>query len=34
MIQNGRTMVPLRFVAEAFNAKVSWEKDTRTVVIE
>lgn len=34
MIQNGRTMVPLRFVAEAFDAKVSWEKSTRTVIID
>lgn len=33
-IMNGRTMVPFRFIAEAFDAKVDWEQDTRTVLIE
>lgn len=32
-IINGRTMVPLRFIAETFNAEVDWEQDTRTVFI-
>lgn len=29
-----RTLVPLRFVSEAMGAKVDWENETRTVVIE
>jgi|GEM_PF-6379304 len=29
-----RTMVPLRVVAEALNAYVTWENETRTVIIE
>ena len=32
-IMNGRTMVPFRFIAEAFDAAVEWEQDTRTVYI-
>ncbi len=32
-IMNGRTMVPLRFVAEALNCQVSWNGDTRTIYI-
>lgn len=32
-IINSRTMVPLRFVGEALDADVKWEKDTRTVLI-
>ncbi len=32
-IINGRTMVPARAVAEAFNAKVEWDNATRTVII-
>ena len=32
-IINDRTMVPLRFISEALNANVSWEQDTRTVMI-
>ena len=32
-INNGRTMLPLRFVAEALGFKVMWVKETRTVVI-
>jgi len=31
-IVGGRTMVPLRFVGEAFGALVSWEEKTRRVV--
>jgi hypothetical protein len=33
MIQNDRTLVPLRFVSEALNCNVSWENDLRRVVI-
>jgi len=33
-IVNGRTVVPLRFVAENMGAAVSWQNDTRTVYIE
>ena len=29
-----RTLVPIRFVSEAMGAKVDWENDTRTVVIQ
>lgn len=32
-IKNGRTMLPLRFVAEALGFKVMWISETRTVVI-
>ncbi|MDD6563906.1 MAG: copper amine oxidase N-terminal domain-containing protein, partial [Clostridiales bacterium] len=32
-IINGRTMLPIRFVAESFNLGVAWEGDTRTVTI-
>ncbi len=31
MLRNGRTTVPLRFVAEAFGAEVSWDAATHTV---
>jgi|GEM_PF-1587042 len=30
---DGRTLVPLRFVAEALNIPVVWESETRTVII-
>ncbi|WP_245856124.1 copper amine oxidase N-terminal domain-containing protein [Paenibacillus rigui] len=30
---NGTTMVPVRFIAESFGAKVDWAADTRTVQI-
>ena len=33
LISQNRTMVPLRFIAEAFGADVSWEQDTKTVTI-
>lgn len=33
IIKNDRTLVPLRAVAEAFDAKVDWDADTRTVNI-
>lgn len=32
-IKNNRTMVPLRFVMEAFDVDVDWDQDTRTVEI-
>jgi hypothetical protein len=32
--ENGRTQVPVRFVAEAMNGKVDWDPNTRTVRIE
>ena len=32
-IVNGRTMVPVRFIAESFGEKVNWNNDTRTVEI-
>jgi len=32
-VVNGRTFVPLRFIAEAFGAKVSWDGVTHTVKI-
>lgn len=31
---NGRTMVPLRFISEAFGAKVGWNQKARKVTIE
>ena len=34
MIVNDRTLVPARFVSEAFNCDVSWDADTRTVFIK
>jgi len=33
MVQNGRTLVPLRFVAEALGVVVDWNPSTRTVTI-
>ena len=33
VVQNGRTLVPLRFVAESFGVEVSWDGTTRTVAI-
>ena len=32
-VQNGRTLVPARFVAEAFGCEVAWNAATRTVTI-
>lgn len=34
IVRNGRTLVPLRFISEAFGASVSWNKNTRTVSID
>jgi hypothetical protein len=33
-IKNGRTMVPIRFISEAFGATVDWDNATRTVTIK
>ena len=33
VVMNGRTMLPIRFVAESFNLGVAWEADSRTVTI-
>lgn len=32
-VVNGRTMLPIRFVAEGFNLGVAWDNDTRTVSV-
>src|SRR5690606_10132270 len=32
-VEDGRTMVPVRFIAEALGAKVEWDQATRTVKI-
>ncbi|MCL6448911.1 MAG: N-acetylmuramoyl-L-alanine amidase [Armatimonadetes bacterium] len=34
LIENGRTLVPLRGIAEALGAAVNWEEKTRTVIIQ
>ncbi len=34
MASTGRTMVPLRFVSEAFGGLVNWTEATRTITIE
>lgn len=33
-IVDGRTLVPLRFAGEALGARVDWDEDTRTVLVE
>ncbi|HOL83542.1 MAG TPA: copper amine oxidase N-terminal domain-containing protein [Caldisericia bacterium] len=33
MIISGRTMLPVRFVAENLGCKVDWDQDTKTVTI-
>lgn len=33
LLKNGRTLVPLRFIAEALDKSVKWEAKSRTVVI-
>ncbi|WP_347451587.1 copper amine oxidase N-terminal domain-containing protein [Acetoanaerobium noterae] len=33
IVHGSRTMVPMKYAAEAFGAKVQWDKDTRTAVI-
>lgn len=32
-VKNGRTMLPIRYVAEALGLQVSWVKETRTVLV-
>ena len=32
-VQNNRTLVPVRFIAEAFGAEVSWDQSTQTATI-
>ncbi len=32
-VKNGRTYVPVRFVAESFGCGVGWDNDTKTVII-
>ena len=34
VIVSGKTLVPLRFVAEALGAKVTWQGETKTIIIE
>lgn len=34
LIISGRTLVPIRFIAEAFGAKVEWTNDTQSITIE
>ena len=33
-IKNGRTMLPIRYIAEALGMSVSWDAKTRTVIIQ
>lgn len=33
VLLNGRTMVPLRFISEAFGAKIAWDEGKKTVFI-
>ncbi len=32
-VENGRTMIPVRFVAEGFGGQVDWSEETKTVTI-
>jgi uncharacterized protein YkwD len=32
--EDGRTMVPVRFIAESFGADVTWKSDTQSVILE
>ena len=34
IVQNDRTLVPVRFVAESFGAQVGWEEETETVTVD
>jgi hypothetical protein len=34
MIRNGRTMLPLRFVAEELDLKVTWDQAAKTIGIQ
>jgi hypothetical protein len=33
IIDKGNTLVPIRFIAEAFNSSVEWDEKTKTVTI-
>lgn len=33
IVQNDRTLVPVRFISESFGAKVDWEETTQTVTV-
>lgn len=33
-VENGSTLVPVRFIAESLGAKVTWDNSSRTVIIE
>lgn len=33
ILKDGRTLVPIRFISESFDAKVDWEETTKTVII-
>jgi len=33
-IVNGRTFVPIRFIAEAFGAEVNWVEETKEIIIK
>ncbi|MBE7043615.1 MAG: hypothetical protein E7399_09055 [Ruminococcaceae bacterium] len=33
VIQDGRTLVPVRFISESFGANVAWEAETRTATV-
>ncbi len=34
LVQNGRTLVPVRFIAEKFGASVGWNEPTQTVTVK
>ena len=34
IVQNGRTLVPVRFIAEKFGAEVGWDDATQTVTVK
>ena len=33
IIKNNRTLVPLRFISQAFGAKVEWDASTKTITL-
>ncbi len=33
-IKNGRTLVPVRFIAESFNLSVDWDENSKSVIID
>jgi len=33
-VMSDRTMVPLRFISEYFNAQVKWDEETKMITIE